>query len=125
MTGPTDRCIASQTGNPNITIQLIANYALEIYQFLTTSVDYPSIKAFFNVLKQSVQPEVVTSKLTCTCRRPTNTSALFPWDCSADLSNPQATHTCDCLNSDANNAFCDISIDCPPLTPFAYVRVVV
>jgi hypothetical protein len=48
VTGPTDRCIASQTGNPNITIQLIASYALEIYQFLTTSVDYTSIKAFFS-----------------------------------------------------------------------------
>lgn len=120
VTWPIDRCLASATGNPNITIKLIADFILEIYEFITTSVDFTSIKEFFTVVEQSVDPKVVTSKLTCSCERPANNASQVPWNCNATLSNPRASYTCDCLNSNEDNAFCDISVDCPPLTPIAY-----
>ena len=125
VTRPIDRCLASATGNPNITIKLIADFILEIYEFITTSVDFTSIKEFFTVVEQSVDPKVVTSKLTCSCERPANNASQVPWNCNATLSNPRASYTCDCLNSNEDNAFCDISVDCPPLTPIAYVRFVI
>lgn len=110
-------CLTAFTGNAQITIQLIADYTLQIYQFLTSSVDFTSLLQFFQVVEQRIDPGVFFTELRCQCIRPNDTSVEFPWNCTETLQFTSATGpvstTCTCLNKDSNSAFCDISITCP------------
>ena len=119
VTAPLDRCLATLTGNPSITIQLIASYALDIFEFLKTNINFTSLKFFFERIEKAVDPKVITSNLTCSCPRPQTNTSGFPWTCQATSSPSIARKTCECINANEDDAFCEIRIDCPVSHPLA------
>jgi len=115
LAGTINPCLARWTGKSQITIQLIADYVLQIYEFLTNSVNFTSLLQFLQIVEKNIDPEVSVVELRCQCTKPDNTSALFPWDCTSTVEGePSALAKCECLNKDENSAFCDIRVDCIP-----------
>ena len=109
VTSAINKCIAFWTGTSQVTLELISNYALQIYQFLQSGIDL-SLLQFLQVVEKRVDPRVKVATLNCGCTEPS--SSVLPWICNTTENGAGSSPICEC-RGDADDVLCKFQVSCP------------